>query len=183
MTEWYIWKSNFSLFIFVANTYINILKNYFFFFFLLSISIVSYGQHPVQDWVGVLNAGGQKIELRLHLIQNTDKTYTSNWDVPAQKAKGITSSKTDLSGNQLSIEIKMIGASFIGTLNAAGDKIEGSWGQSGMNFPLNMEPLKEGQTETVIVKSQTPKAPFNYTIKEFVYEGLNTQLKYGATLT
>ena len=110
MTEWYIWKSNFSLFIFVANTYINILKNYFFFFFLLSISIVSYGQHPVQDWVGVLNAGGQKIELRLHLIQNTDKTYTSNWDVPAQKAKGITSSKTDLSGNQLSIEIKMIGA-------------------------------------------------------------------------
>ena len=183
MTEWYICKSNFSLFIFVANTYINILKNYFFFFFLLSISIVSYGQHPVQDWVGVLNAGGQKIELRLHLIQNTDKTYTSNWDVPAQKAKGITSSKTDLSGNQLSIEIKMIGASFIGTLNAAGDKIEGSWGQSGMNFPLNMEPLKEGQTETVIVKSQTPKAPFNYTIKEFVYEGLNTQLKYGATLT
>ena len=159
------------------------MKNLLFSLFLLSITIVSIGQQPVQDWMGVLNAGGQKIQLKLHLVQNADKTFSSNWDVPAQKAKGIPSSKTELSGNQLSIEIKMIGASYTGTLNTTGDKIEGSWGQSGMNFPLNMEPLNEGLVETIIAKPQTPKPPFNYLVKDFVYEGVSTRLSYGATLT
>jgi pimeloyl-ACP methyl ester carboxylesterase len=35
----------------------------------------------------------------------------------------------------------------------------------------------------VIIKPQTPKAPFAYTIKEFTYEGAKTKLTYGATLT
>lgn len=131
----------------------------------------------------MLKAGGQKIELRLHLNQNPDKTYSSNWDVPLQKAKGIPSSKTALVNNQLSIEIKMIGASYTGMLNAAGNAIEGTWGQSGMSFPLNMEPLKEALEEKELMKPQTPKPPFNYSVKDVTYEGANTKLTYGATLT
>ena len=138
---------------------------------------------PELNWAGILNAGGQKIELRLHLVQNADKTYTSNWDVPAQKAKGIPSSKTEVSNKQINIEIKMIGASFTGTLNAGLNKLEGSWGQSGMSFPLNMEPLKEGMEVVVAMKPQTPKPPFSYVVKDFVYEGTNTHLSYGCTLT
>jgi pimeloyl-ACP methyl ester carboxylesterase len=154
---------------------------------LLFVSILfvvkSFAQKPIENWSGVLNAGGQKIELILHLIKNADNSYTSNWDVPIQKAKGIPSSKTEFNNGQLSIEVKMIGASYEAKLNIAGDKMEGTWGQSGMNFPLNLEPLKEGQASMVIIKPQTPKAPFAYTIKEFTYEGAKTKLTYGATLT
>lgn len=154
---------------------------------LLFVSILfvikSFAQMPIENWSGVLNAGGQKIELILHLIKNADNSYTSNWDVPIQKAKGIPSSKTEFNNGQLSIEVKMIGASYEAKLNIAGDKMEGTWGQSGMNFPLNLEPLKEGQAPMVIIKPQTPKAPFAYTIKEFTYEGAKTKLTYGATLT
>ena len=103
--------------------------------------------------------------------------------MPAQKAKGITSSKTTFDNGQLSIEVKMIGASYSGTINAAGDKIEGTWGQSGMNFPLNMEPLKEDAAVAVIMKPQTPKPPFAYASQDLVYHGANTNLDYGATLT
>jgi len=145
--------------------------------------ITGFSQTTVSNWTGILNAGGQKIELRLHLVQNPDKTYSSNWDVPAQKAMGITSSKTQLENNQLSIEIKMIGASYTGKINAEGNAIEGSWGQSGMSFPLNMEPLKEGQAATIIAKPQTPKPPFNYASEDIEYKGVQTQLNYGATLT
>ena len=152
-------------------------------FLLIFFCITSYCQQTNSNWTGLLNAGGQKIELRLHIIQNADKTYTSNWDVPAQKAKGIASSKTALINDQLSIEVKMIGASYTGTLNKSGDKIEGTWGQSGMNFPLNMEPLKEGQETLVISKPQTPKPPFNYVSDDFVYLDEYTKLNYGATLT
>jgi pimeloyl-ACP methyl ester carboxylesterase len=150
---------------------------------LLGICFLGTAQKTNENWTGLLNAGGQKIELRLHLIQNVDKSYTSNWDVPAQKAKGIPSSKTEFVNNQLSIEVKMIGASYSGTINSTGNKIEGSWGQSGMNFPLNMEPLKEGEAEKVVLKPQTPKAPFSYEPIDLLYEGAVTKLTYGATLT
>ena len=142
-----------------------------------------FGQKPIEDWTGILNAGGQKIELRLHLIKNADRSYSANWDVPAQKAKGIASSKTTFENGKLSIEIKMIGASYTGTLTAAGDKIEGSWAQSGMNFPLNMEPFQQGQEAIVLAKPQTPQPPFSYNTKEFEYNGNTTHLTYGATLT
>ena len=118
------------------------MKKYFIYFVLSFVSVVACAQKPIENWSGILNAGGQKIELRLHLIQNADKTFSSNWDVPVQKAKGISSSKTELINGQLSIEVKMIGANYIATLNKLGDKLEGTWGQSGMRFPLNMDPFK-----------------------------------------
>lgn len=149
----------------------------------LLLTVIAHAQQPTENWSGLLNAGGQKIELILHLLPAADKTYTSTWDVPLQKAKGIPSSKTEWNNNQLSIEIKMIGGSYIGTLNATGDTIQGTWTQSGMNFPLNLTPFKEGQAAFVPMKPQTPKAPFAYGTKEFVYEGVHTQLSYGATLT
>jgi pimeloyl-ACP methyl ester carboxylesterase len=159
------------------------LKKISFLFLSFILCDSGFSQATFSNWTGILNAGGQKIELRLHLVQNPDKTYSSNWDVPAQKAMGITSSKTQLENNQLSIEIKMIGASYTGKINTEGNAIEGSWGQSGMSFPLNMEPLKEGQAATIIAKPQTPKPPFNYASEDIVYKGVQTQLNYGATLT
>jgi pimeloyl-ACP methyl ester carboxylesterase len=159
------------------------MKNSSLLFVLIFLVGNSFAQKPIENWSGVLNAGGQKLELILHLIKNADNSYTSNWDVPLQKAKGIPSSKTAFANGQLSIEVKMIGASYEGKLNAAGDKMEGTWTQSGMNFTLNLEPMKEGQAPMVIIKPQTPKAPFNYNVKEFTYQGVQTKLTYGATLT
>jgi pimeloyl-ACP methyl ester carboxylesterase len=155
-----------------------------FLLFLLGInSILANSQVLINKWSGVLNAGGRKIELVLNIVQNTDKTFQSNWDIPAQKIKGLASSKTELLNNQLAIEIKMIGGGYAAVLNATGDKMEGTWTQSGMNFPLNMEPFKVGQVEKMVVKPQTPQAPYSYSVKDFVYEGLDTKLSYGATLT
>lgn len=135
------------------------------------------------SWSGILKAGAQKIELRLHLTQNADNTWQSSWDVPAQKALGILSSKTDWSGSQLSIEIKAIGASFSGNLNADGNKLEGNWMQSGGTFPLILEPFSAANGTEPKDKPQTPKPPFAYISKDYVYQGSDTKLTYGATLT
>lgn len=147
------------------------------------ISFEGQSQTVNENWSGILNAGPQKIELRLHLIKKADNSYISNWDVPIQKAKGISSSQTELNNFLLTIEIKAIGATYEGKINASGDKIEGTWGQSGKKFILNLEPFINGQNEVVITKPQTPKPPFTYQSKDIVYEGLNTKLSYGATLT
>ena len=155
--------------------------------YLSSIAILfvllTTAQTPIENWSGILNAGGQKIELRLHLKHNADNTYSASWDVPIQKAIGIPASKTSLSNNKLSVEIKMIGAGYEGTITDKGDKIEGTWNQSGMNFPLNFTPFQEGQAAAVATKPQTPKPPFNYEVNEFTYQGQDTKLTYGATIT
>jgi alpha-beta hydrolase superfamily lysophospholipase len=146
---------------------------------LFTFSAISQKINPL--WSGNLDAGGQKIELILHLSENKDQSYSSSWDVPAQKAKGLVSSKTEFNNQHLYIEIKMIGASFTGDYN--NNTIIGTWEQSGMKFPLQLEPLENEKPEVVIVRPQTPKPPFSYQVKEFVYTGEKTKLKYGATLT
>jgi len=147
------------------------------------VTIISYSQQTIGTWVGILHAGGQNIEMRLHVFQNADKSFNSSWDVPIQKVKGISSSKTEFSNEQISIEVKSIGALFTGKLNSTENKIEGIWEQSGGKFDLNLDPFTGEAPETIIIKTQTPKPPFNYQSKEFTYEGVNTKLTYGATLT
>jgi len=156
--------------------------------FALVIVNLSYSQSLNTVWSGILNAGGQKIELRLHLVQNEDKTYSSNWDVPLQKAFGIVSSKTELTNSQLNIEIKAIAASYTGKMNPEANKIEGSWTQAGLDFELNMEPYSSSnpslvESKPIVPKPQTPKPPFNYLSKDVIYEGAKTKLTYGATIT
>jgi pimeloyl-ACP methyl ester carboxylesterase len=164
------------------------MKKIIFSLILLVFLNLSYSQSLNSVWSGILNAGGQKIELRLHLIQNEDKTYSSNWDVPLQKAIGIVSSKTDLVNSQLNIEIKAIAASYSGKMNAEANKIQGTWTQAGHDFELNMEPYLTSNPSIIeskppAPKPQTPKPPFSYLSKDIIYEGAKTKLTYGATLT
>lgn len=147
------------------------------------IASFATAQTPIMKWSGILNAGGRKVELILQLQPDSNATYKSTWEIPAQKVKGLTSTKTELKGNAMAIEIKWIAATFNGTLSEDGKKIEGTWGQSGYNFPLVLEPYVEGKVIPVVVKPQTPKAPFPYESTDFVYQGIKTKLTYGATLT
>ncbi len=65
------------------------MKYLYFLFTYILIARTATAQERIENWSGILNAGGQKIELRVHLIQAADKTFTSNWDVPLQKVKWI----------------------------------------------------------------------------------------------
>lgn len=142
-----------------------------------------FSQTPFKKWVGLINASGQRVEIRLNLDLDSASNYTSSWDIPAQKTFGLPSTKTEWDGNLLYIEIKRLAISFTGRLTADGLKIQGIWGQSGGKFPLNLEPFVEGKVWPIIVKPQTPQGPYPYSSEDFVYQGQKTKLKYGATLT
>lgn len=150
-------------------------------FFISLNAIFIKAQTSIKTWSGILNAGPQKIELRLLLKEETD--LQSAWDVPAQNAFGIPSSKTEWLGKKLMIEIKAIGSSFQGVLNEEGNKIEGNWSQGGGVFPLVLTPFVKEIQPAQLDKPQTPKPPFSYISKDYVYEGISTKLTYGATLT
>ena len=149
----------------------------------LCVASIAAAQTPIKKWSGLLDGGGQKIEVVLNFQVDSTNKLQSFWDIPAQKAKGIPSTKTEWIGSFLSIEIKRLGVVFNGKLSDDGQRIDGSWGQSGFRFAFKLEPYVEGKIWPVVVKPQTPKAPFPYVSEDFVYQGVKTKLKYGATLT
>jgi hypothetical protein len=63
------------------------------------IASFATAQTPIKKWSGILNAGGRKVELILQLQPDSNATYKSTWEIPAQKVKGLTSTKTELKGN------------------------------------------------------------------------------------
>jgi pimeloyl-ACP methyl ester carboxylesterase len=150
---------------------------------LFFIAHLSLGQTSITKWSGILNAGGRKVEMILNMLPDTNGTFKSSWDIPAQKVKALSSTKTEWKNSSLAIEIKWIAAGFTGELSEDGKKITGNWGQAGQQFPLVLEPYVEGKNIPVVEKPQTPKAPFSYESREFVYQGAKTKLTYGATLT
>lgn len=149
----------------------------------LCIASFATAQTPIKKWSGLINGGGQRIEIILNLQQDSTNTLKSFWDIPIQKTKGLPSTKTEWDGDLLTIEIKQLGVTFTGRVTPDGQKMEGAWGQAGSRFPLILEPYVEGKIWPVIVKPQTPKVPFPYVSEDFVYQGVKTKLKYGATLT
>lgn len=138
-------------------------------------------QVPLGNWSGQLNAGGQQLEMRLHVTKGPNQELKSNWDVPAQKVKGLPSSKTEVLGNELRIELKQINGGYNAIFNDS--LIEGSWQQSGMKFKLVLRPFNDSLPEKKLNRPQTPKPPFAYISQDITYKGTLTGLSYGATLT
>jgi pimeloyl-ACP methyl ester carboxylesterase len=108
---------------------------------------------------------------------------TSAWDVPAQGVKNIASSATTITGNSISILIAAIKVEFVGAITADSKKIDGTWKQSGMDFPVSFEPMNAADAEKTVTKPQTPKAPFPYEVEDITYTGAKTKITYGTTLT
>ena len=82
------------------------------------VSLIGFSQQKIGSWAGKIKVAEQALELRLHLFQQPDKSYISNWDVPAQRAKGINSSSTTFVDTILNIEIKAIGATYSGVYHS-----------------------------------------------------------------
>jgi hypothetical protein len=87
------------------------------------------------DWTGVLEAGGQKLRLELH-VKTDGKETTAVLDSLDQDAT-IPASAVKTEGGQLSILFLSIGGELTGKLSADGNQILGSWTQGG-SLPLTL---------------------------------------------
>jgi hypothetical protein len=83
------------------------------------------------DWNGELNVQGTKLRLVLHIKKNSDGAFAATLDSLDQNANAIPVSSVSQKGNDVKLELKGIGASYQGKLNAAGTEITGEWNQGG----------------------------------------------------
>ena len=114
------------------------------------------------SWSGKLKVGAMSLTLVLHLEQ-ADGYVKASLDSPDQGAKGISAYKEYLSDDSVAIKVESIGATYRAKLKDG--KLDGTFSQSGMTFPLEMT---KGVTE--VKRPQEPKAPYPYETEEVTFK-------------
>lgn len=158
------------------------MKNYLLsIIFLIGISTLNAQNVITKNYKGKIVEQGLLLELILNLTKNQDNTYTASWDVPAQHAKDLKASSVVVTDSSIVVEVKSMYVVYEGKFSPDQKSIKGRWKQNGVNLALNLESFTK--VEEVVLRKQTPKAPFPYQTEDFTFQGKKTGLTYGATLT
>ena len=127
------------------------------------------------SWSGKLKVGAMSLTLVLHLEQ-ADGYVKASLDSPDQGAKGISAYKEYLSDDSVAIKVESIGATYRAKLKDG--KLDGTFSQSGMTFPLEMT---KGVTK--VKRPQEPKAPYPYETEEVIFKNEVDGATLAGTLT
>lgn len=149
------------------------------FVFLFYISHL-FSQSIQGNWYGTLDVQVQKLPLVFH-IENKEGKYVSTMDSPDQKAFAIPVENTNFENNNLTIELPKFKIKYAGKPNTDFTEIEGTFTQSGNEFPLKL--FRKAPEKVALVRPQTPKAPFPYTIEEVTFKNTKDTVSLSGTLT
>jgi len=93
------------------------------------------------DWSAVIKVGELELRLALHVTES-GKGLQATFDSIDQKVMGMPVDKIEVKGQELKFELKVIDATYAGTLNKAGNTITGAWFQIGQSFPVTFRKTK-----------------------------------------
>ncbi len=113
----------------------------------------------VGSWQGILDAGGTKLRLVVH-IEGSDVGIIGKLDSPDQGQLGIGISELSFDGATLVLGLPALGASYEGTL--VDGELKGKWSQGGTTFMLELTRTAPGEDASAMVRPQTPQPPFTY---------------------
>lgn len=100
----------------------------------------SIAQGPRETWEGTLEAGATKLRLVLKLSKAADGALTGSLDCPDQQgAQNLPVDTITWQGARLSFEMKLIAATFAGTVSQDGLSISGQWKQGDQSLPLTFK--------------------------------------------
>jgi hypothetical protein len=99
------------------------------------------GQGLEGNWQGTLDAGGSTMRLVLKVTKCTEQGFTARVDSPDQSILDLPVDVTKLRGSVLQFEMKRLGASYSGTLDADASEIAGEWQQSGASLDVRFKRL------------------------------------------
>ena len=151
-------------------------------FIILFVLVALTGQAQVNSttallgsWSGKLKVGAMSLTIVLHLDQ-VDGNVKVSLDSPDQGAKGIPASKEYLSDDSVAVKIVSLGATYRARLKDG--KLDGTFSQSGMSFPLEMS---KGIAE--VKRPQMPKAPYPYETEKVTFRNEADGATLSGTLT
>lgn len=139
-----------------------------------SVCAQSAGKSVGGEWSGSLElGGGHKLKLVLHI---DEPASSITMDSPDQGAFGLECVTHYLSSDSVSLSIPSLRMSYEGSFK--GDKLEGTFQQSGMTLPLAFSRGVEKRN-----RPQTPRPPFTYQTEEVTISNPAIGAVLGGTLS
>jgi pimeloyl-ACP methyl ester carboxylesterase len=145
---------------------------------LLTFNFIQ-AQEIVGDWYGTLKVQGTELPLVFH-VQKKDSIYTSTMDSPKQGAFDIKVDLTQYENSNLDLKILQMGINYEGSFDSSAEKINGTFKQGAMSFPLNL--TRENIVEKV-KRPQEPKEPFPYSSENITFYNKKDNINLAGTLT
>jgi uncharacterized protein len=90
-------------------------------------------------WEGTMDANGNAIHLRFNFTKNADGSVKATLDVASQSISGLAFNSIARTGDAVKMELKVLGASYEGTLNKDASAMTGTWSQGGGSLPLTVQ--------------------------------------------
>lgn len=149
-------------------------------FVLFLVTFSTFAQSIEGNWNGLLTIQGSQLPLVFH-IESKNGTLVGTMDSPAQKAFGIPIQSTTFETNILAIGMPNLKINYTGKPNMDFSEIEGTFSQMGMEIPLKLS--RKAIEKAVLLRPQTPKAPFSYTEEEVVFTNKKDSIILAGTLT
>lgn len=137
-----------------------------------------FGQEIKGSWLGELDVPGTKIPIVFNIKQNGNELITTT-DSPMQGVKDVPIARTTFENNELILTSPEIQFQYKGVLKT--DKIEGTFTQGQMSLPLILNRKKD--SEAILKRPQTPKAPFDYKIEDVTFENPTDKNTLAGTIT
>ncbi len=140
---------------------------------LFLCGIQTFAQEITGSWKGSLSVQGTEVPLVFNITE-TDGNYTATMDSPSQGATDIPMDETSFSENQLTIVFKQAGIKYVSTVE--GNKMEGTFYQAGMEFPLTMEkgektipgnPSLPSSDKELADLSSLDQGDYRYTVEDY----------------
>jgi alpha-beta hydrolase superfamily lysophospholipase len=129
------------------------------------------------SWQGALDIQGTQLRIVFHIAKTADG-YATKMDSPDQGAGGIPTDATTWEENTLTIKAASLGMQYSAQLKDG--KLDGTFSQAGMNFPLKLE-KKEGDSKPQ-PRPQDPK-DFPYQQEEVEFFNQKDDVTLAGTLT
>lgn len=108
---------------------------------------------PEGDWQGVIDAGGTKLALVLH-ISSKEGALSATLDSPDQGATGLAIDSITLTGKSLQFAMKALGAAYEGVFSADGSQIDGQFSQQAVRLPLTFKRMGKNDAPESVLKLQ-----------------------------
>jgi hypothetical protein len=113
------------------------------------------------NWLGTLNAGGQKLRLALQIENGSGAMISLD-----QGSAKMPIKQLDVTARAVKIDIGI--ATYEGTLDTAGRQMTGTFTQGGTSFPLTFQRVDKIEE---VKRPQNPVRPFPYVEEEVSFKG------------
>jgi len=131
------------------------------------------------DWDGMLDAGGTKLRLVLHVHTAPAGGTVATLDSVDQKVEGLAVTGLSRTDDKMGFQIPIVGGRYDGTIAADGQSIKGWWVQ-GASLPLTFNRRAPGAAAPVAAEApkrpQMPQPPFPYRIEDVSFADAGAKL-------